>query len=381
MYEGQNHFMVGEEKTMMLYIATILLITLQVNNILFVECFSRPSIGDNLGSCFQRNDLSLFAKTKQKKNKTGGRGRRSKQVALDENVQVTEHQKVDQNKETSQRRKSSKTTGTVLQRPTKTKKCWVRLDRPSSPLDVCLVEINDASWWEQEDNVNPFGARLWPPSLALAKFLAKYLDDDENKNAVTSVVEVGCGTGLISIVAAGCGATAIATDVSDVALSLVEKGWSETSQRLKKAELPIGNLTVSSFDLFSKDPLPFPQEQQQQQNQSSSPSCILVASAVLYDKTLAKAMAQRVMEACNMGAWVILADDDTGLREGGRAIFEAAWQKLLDENIGNNPIQSQWTHETVQQKDVFGWSNKKVQLLHLNHPSLPGITVGVNDRK
>jgi predicted nicotinamide N-methyase len=371
--------MAGQGKTMMLNIAAAVLITLQgSSNALFVECFSRPSIS------FQRNDdLSLFAKTKQKKKKTGGRGRRSKQLPLDETVQVAEHQNVDQHKETSQRRKSSKTTRRALRQPTKTKTCWVRLDRPSSPLDVCLVEINDASWWQQENNVNPFGARLWPPSLALAKFLANYLDEDEHKNAVTSVVEVGCGTGLISIVAAGCGATAIATDVSDVALSLVEKGWSETSQRLKKAELPIGNLTVCSFDVFSKDPLPFPQHQHQQekQNQSSSPSCILVASAVLYDKTLAKAMAQRVMEACNMGAWVILADDDTGLREGGRAIFEAAWQKLLDENTGCNPIQSQWTHETVQQKDVFGWSNKKVQLLHLNHPPLPGITVGANDRK
>jgi predicted nicotinamide N-methyase len=269
---------------------------------------------------------------------------------------------------------SDKKTGKFLEKPKKHKKCWVRLDGLSSsiPLDVCLIEIDDASWWEHKDNVNPFGARLWPPSLALAKFLAKYPLDVNHQ-----VIEVGCGTGLISIVAAASGATAIATDVSDVALSLVKEGWSETSLRLHKTKSPIGNLTVSSFDVFSNDPLPFQKLSGKQQESSSiltSPRCILVASAVLYDKTLAKAMSKRVMEACEYGAWVILADDDTGLREGGRATFESEWERLVAEKKETNmKIRSQWTHETVQQRDVFGWVDKKVQVLHLNYPIKPGM--------
>ncbi len=354
----------------------IALLVISLRNTSVVDCFaSNPSSlalslsSLSTGSTFH---FSLFAKSRQKKNKTGRRGRRGSNQLVHEEINSQREPKVENNES------SDKKTGKFLQKPKKTKKCWVRLDGlPSStPLDVCLIEINDASWWEHEDNTNPFGARLWPPSLALAKFLAKFLA--KYPLDVNQVIEVGCGTGLISIAAAASGATAIATDVSDVALSLVKEGWSETSLRRHKTKSPIGNLTVSSFDVFSNDPLPFRKVSGKQQQESSSilssPRCILVASAVLYDKNLAKAMSKRVMEACEYGAWVILADDDTGLREGGRAIFESEWEKLVAEKKETRMnIRSQWTHETVQQRDVFGWADKKVQLLHLNYPIKPGV--------
>jgi predicted nicotinamide N-methyase len=317
-----------------------------------------------------RMSLPLYAKSKQNKRKGGRRGRLSNQIIQEDKAEPSSPSTLSR-------------TGNNLRPPTKTKKCWIRLDRfnSSSPIDICLVEINDASWWEQENNINPYGARVWPPSLAVARFLAKYLDEKEDSNY--HVVEVGCGTALIAMTAGACGATAIATDVSNIALSLAKQGWSETAQRLQQTGSMKGNFNVASFDLLSNNALPLPRVCWDSSKsasgggepsiQSTTPHCILVASAVLYEKTLAKAIAKRVMEACDKGAWVILADDDTGLREGGRVIFEAEWQELTEkhERSTGRRYRSQWTHETVKQKDVFGWTDKKVQLLHVNHPPLP----------
>lgn len=317
--------------------------------------------------------VPLCAKSRQNSRKGGRRGRRNIQTISDD---ATDNVETNRNQE----KKSSQS---LIKAPNKTKKCWVRLDRSktSSPIDICLVEIKDASWWEQENNVNPYGARVWPPSLAAAKFLAAYLD--QNDASKHHVVEVGCGTALVAMTAGACGATAVATDVSMTALSLAKQGWSETSIRLQQTETEIGDFSVGVFDLMSTSALPLSRagvdevrsatsESSIDHAEESTPRCILVASAVLYDKGLGKAMAKRAMEACDKGAWVILADDDTGLREGGRIIFEAEWQKLAKkhEKETGSIYRSQWTYETVKQKDVFGWADKKVQLLHLNHPEL-----------
>lgn len=304
-----------------------------------------------------RNSKDLFGK-RNKQAKRGGRRKRHEAIqSFDE-----KEQQLSNNKTIASPSSSQSFSETTLRKPSQTKQCWVRLERSSSssPLDVCLIEIDDTSWWEQANNSNPYGARLWPPSLAISKFLAKYLDHVRASDYY--VTEVGCGTGLISIVAAACGAKALATDVSATALSLVQEGWSQTSNRLS-SEKSKGNLEVTSFDLFSNEMLPM---------QDTNKSCILVASAVLYDKDLAKAMAGRVMEACEKGVWVILADDDTGLREGGREVFEEEWEKLVTKKglDTSGRISSQWSHSTIQQKDVFGWSNKPVQLLHFNRPDL-----------
>ena len=55
----------------------------------------------------------------------------------------------------------------------------------------------------------PYFAEIWPSALALAEFLAENRDLLANKE----VIELGCGLGLPSIVAAKCGArSVIATD-------------------------------------------------------------------------------------------------------------------------------------------------------------------------
>lgn len=195
--------------------------------------------------------------------------------------------------------------------------------------------------------------------------------------------------------AALCGAKVMATDVAPITLKLLEKGWSETCDKQRKHReklLPTGqqpaevselstcevvdeNLNMGLFDVFSSDPLPWPEPSSAGRNGSARRphQRILVASAVLYEASLAKALARKCFQACRQdGAWVILADDDTGLREGGREVFETEWDRLSammacsDEE--RNSMKSSWIRTTVEQKAVFGWVDKKVQLLHLNYP-------------
>ena len=69
---------------------------------------------------------------------------------------------------------------------------------------------------------------------------------------------------------------------------------------------------------------PPPQQQQKRQQQP-----IMIASAMLYESALAKALAWRVVEACHThDAWVIVGDDETGERDGGLSIFLNELERL-----------------------------------------------------
>eukprot|EP00957_Ditylum_brightwellii_P160981 12256266-Ditylum_brightwellii.AAC.2 len=106
-----------------------------------------------------------------------------------------------------------------------------------SIIQVSTYEINDVKWWKSTNNINPYGAKLWPSSIGVAQFLATNLfklssSVDNNSSSGTHaktnnihVLELGCGTGLAPIIAASCGALiVIASDVSDIALYLTQKG-------------------------------------------------------------------------------------------------------------------------------------------------------------
>ena len=47
-------------------------------------------------------------------------------------------------------------------------------------LNLHVVEVADWSWWEEQsidESANPFGAKLWPASLAVADYLAGLPED------------------------------------------------------------------------------------------------------------------------------------------------------------------------------------------------------------
>ena len=118
------------------------------------------------------------------------------------------------------------------------------------------------------DDVGFYGAVLWPGSVLIAELLAQGPPLDG-----ATVLCLGAGTGLEALVAALCGATALATDVYPFALSLV----TEAAALNGVAD----RVDVAAFDVTRRDaPLP--------------PAEIVLLGDLLYLSDLTAAVAQRV---------------------------------------------------------------------------------------
>ncbi len=85
------------------------------------------------------------------------------------------------------------------------------LERPEDPESL----IDETAF--EADELLPYWAERWPSSLALAEHVAT-LD-----LAGRRVLELGCGLGLPSVVAARRGAVAVATDWAGDAIALLER--------------------------------------------------------------------------------------------------------------------------------------------------------------
>jgi predicted nicotinamide N-methyase len=79
-------------------------------------------------------------------------------------------------------------------------------------LDTLLEEIDPVTF--AADERLPYWAELWPSSVALARYAAQYLDLQGRQ-----VLELGCGLGLVSVVAALQGARVLCTDYEADALA------------------------------------------------------------------------------------------------------------------------------------------------------------------
>ena len=69
-----------------------------------------------------------------------------------------------------------------------------------------------------EDERLPYWAELWPSAVALSHFLARHLDLEGRR-----VLELGCGLGLVSVVAALQGARVLCTDHEQAALEFARR--------------------------------------------------------------------------------------------------------------------------------------------------------------
>jgi len=85
----------------------------------------------------------------------------------------------------------------------------LRLARPASP--EALIDENEF----ERDEFLPYWAELWPAALALAETLPDV--------AGLRVVELGCGLGVTSLVAAARGADVTASDWSAEAIELLRR--------------------------------------------------------------------------------------------------------------------------------------------------------------
>jgi len=109
------------------------------------------------------------------------------------------------------------------------------LRRPAEP-DALLSE--EAF---ERDEFLPYWAELWPSGLALARALPAALHDEQ-------VVELGCGLGIPSLVAAARGADVLAVDWADDAVALLRENAARNGIHLR-AEVADWRTFDGTFDL------------------------------------------------------------------------------------------------------------------------------------
>jgi predicted nicotinamide N-methyase len=116
------------------------------------------------------------------------------------------------------------------------------LERPHD-----VEALLDAERFAREDEFLPYWAELWPSGLALARAL------DRRPLRGRRVLELGCGLGVPSLVAARAGADALATDWAPEALELLERNAARNGIALRTARVdwrePEALLREASFDL------------------------------------------------------------------------------------------------------------------------------------
>lgn len=157
----------------------------------------------------------------------------------------------------------------------------------------------------------PYGAVLWASGVALARRLVERGDLRGR-----TVVDVGAGVGVCSLVAAHLGASAVALDHDAVARELLE----EAAQRQGV------HVDTRDFDVYGDEALP--------------PGDVVVFADLLYETPLARATARRVLEALARGSDVLVGDPQrigredllSDLRAGGvEAHFETELVEVPDE--------------------------------------------------
>lgn len=95
-------------------------------------------------------------------------------------------------------------------------------------------------------------------SMLLAAALEKIL---ENKN-IKSVLEIGCGSGLLSIVAAKRGCSVFAADVNPAAVECAERNAEANGAKIKTAQSDLfRNVPAKKFGLIVFNPPYLPEEQ------------------------------------------------------------------------------------------------------------------------
>ena len=93
----------------------------------------------------------------------------------------------------------------------------------------------------ERDEFLPYWAELWPSGLALARALPSSLHG-------TRVVELGCGLGLPSLVAAARGADVLAVDWAEEAVALLRENAARNDLQLR-AERADWRAFEGTFDL------------------------------------------------------------------------------------------------------------------------------------
>ena len=186
-------------------------------------------------------------------------------------------------------------------------------------VDMALLldeEIEEASQYLSKENKelkqelkkgDPYGAVLWPAAWAVARHLL--LSTQQSPKLPLqglSILELGTGTGLVSLAAALGGADRVfATDYEDLALLLTRYAADNFHSSISPA------IETCLVDLCDTTPLP--------------PADIVVAADVMYEPQTGIALAHRVVEALDRGSRVIIGDSPG---RAGRPNFLETLQQL-----------------------------------------------------
>ena len=176
----------------------------------------------------------------------------------------------------------------------------VIVEFPANKYNINEVLILEASAASQEVLVDralelestgaegdPYGVVSWPASRTVANRLLQL--DLDLKNC--RVLELGAGTGLVSLTAALCGAThVVASDFNPYALEMIKQ-----AAKLQRVPISPSSFTTMIFDITDHTkPLPA--------------ADLLVIADLLYNPITGEAVARRIFEAVNRGTKVIIAD-------------------------------------------------------------------------
>jgi len=164
---------------------------------------------------------------------------------------------------------------------------------------------------------DPYGSVLWPAASAVASYMLDEIPDIREK----SILEVGTGTGLVSLAAYKAGAKEVlATDYEEIPLVLLRKAANLLSSAGHYCNKPKDGcetiLKTSLFDICDFD-ANLPQAD------------VLVAADIMYEPKTGKAMARRVYEALDRG-YRVLVGDSPG--RAGRPAFLSELRSLLKDD-------------------------------------------------
>ena len=170
-------------------------------------------------------------------------------------------------------------------------------------LELALLRPPDAEALIDErafavDEFLPYWAELWPAGLALAGALPASLDG-------LRVLELGCGLGLPSLVAAARGARVVATDWAEEALELLARNAVRNGIALETARLAW------------------------QDGPPSGPWDLVLAADVLYER---RNVPQLLALLPRLGAEVLLAEPG---RPPAQAFFREAGRAWRVEELGD----------------------------------------------
>lgn len=143
----------------------------------------------------------------------------------------------------------------------------------------------------------PYGRVLWASAPCVAAVLSRLPLSER------LVLELGCGTGLVALVAARLGARVLATDADGGALEATRRGVAVLGPAAERVE-------VKAFDIGSALPLPA--------------ADIVVAADLLYEHPLARSVARRTLEALRRGSTVVVGDPGRAGREAFESCLAAA---------------------------------------------------------